>query len=144
MAKYEQPFEDTQEIFSKAIDATGLQNYITITVLSNNKSKKIFDVIKANELVKFRTGDDVFIVLNEKIFEGLTDEQKAIVAEQALAFISFDSENDKLVITKPDFLEHTGILAKYGFDIINVLKESIKTLYQAEEQEEAEDVQTTN
>jgi len=144
MAKYEQPFEDTQEIFGRAIDATGLQNYITITVLSNNKSKKIFDVIKANELVKFRTGDDVFIVLNEKIFEGLTDEQKAIVAEQALAFISFDSENDKLVITKPDFLEHTGILAKYGFDIINVLKESIKTLYQAEEQEEAEDVQTTN
>lgn len=144
MAKYEQPFEDTQEIFNVAIDATGLQNYINITVLSNNKLKKIFDVIKANELLKFRTGDDVFIILNEKIFEGLTDEQKAIVAEQALAFISFDTENDKLVITKPDFLEHTGILSKYGFEIINVLKESIKTLYQAEEQDEAEDVQTTN
>ena len=144
MAKYVQPFEDTQEIFNRAIDATGLQNYITITVLSNNKSKKLFDVIKANELVRFRTGDDVFIVLNEKIFEQLTDQQKAIVAEQALAYVSFDSENDKTVITKPDFLEHTGILAKYGFDIINVLKESVKTLYQAEEQEEEENVQTTN
>ena len=144
MAKYVQPFEDTQEIFNRAIDVTGLQNYITITLLSNNKSKKLFDVIKANELVKFRSGDDVFIILNENIFEKLTDQQKAIVAEQALAYVSFDSENDKLVITKPDFLEHNGVLAKYGFDIINVLKESVKTLYQAEEQEEEENVQTTN
>ena len=69
MAKYVQPFEDTQEIFNRAIDVTGLQNYITITLLSNNKSKKLFDVIKANELVKFRSGDDVFIILNENIFE---------------------------------------------------------------------------
>ena len=48
-----------------------------------------------------------------------------------------------LVVTKPDFLEHTGILAKHGFDVINVLKESIKTLYQVEEEEEAENKQTT-
>jgi len=143
MAKYEQPFEDTQEIFDQVVSRTGLENYITITILSNNKSKKIFDVVKANELLKFRTGDDVIIVLNEKIFEKLTDQQKLIVAEQALAYVSYDTENDKLVVTKPDFLEHTGILEKYGFDIINVLKESIKTLYQVEEQEEAENQQTT-
>lgn len=143
MAKYEQPFEDTQEIFDSVIATTGLENYITITILSNNKAKKLFDVVKANELLKFRTGDDLIIVLNEKIFEKLTDQQKQIVAEQALAYVSYDTENDKLVVTKPDFLEHTGILAKYGFDVINVLKESVKTLYQAEEEEEAENKQTT-
>lgn len=143
MAKYEQPFEDTQEIFDSVIATTGLENYITITILSNNKAKKLFDVVKANELLKFRTGDDLIIVLNEKIFEKLTDQQKQIVAEQALAYVSYDTENDKLIVTKPDFLEHTGILAKYGFDVINVLKESVKTLYQAEEEEEAENKQTT-
>ena len=81
--------------------------------------------------------------VDEKIFEKLTDQQKQIVAEQALAYLSYDTENDKLVVTKPDFLEHTGILAKHGFDVINVLKESIKTLYQVEEEEEAENKQTT-
>lgn len=143
MAKYEIPFPDTQEIFNKAIDASGLQNYINITVLSNNKAKDLFKVNKANELLKFRSGDDVIIVLNEKIFEQLTDEQKEVVAEQAIAYLGYDTENDKLVVTKPDFIEHTGILAKYGFEFVNVLKESITTLFQAEKQAEEEDVQTT-
>lgn len=143
MAKYEHPFTDTQEIFDKAIDATGLQNYMHITVLTNNKAKDLFKVNKANELLKFRSGDDVIIVLNEKIFEQLTDEQKEVVAEQAIAYLSYDTENDKLVMTKPDFIEHTGILAKYGFEFVNVLKESITTLFQVEKQAEEEDVQTT-
>lgn len=143
MAKYELPFTDTQEIFDKAIDATGLQNYMHITVLSNNKAKDLFKVNKASELLKFRSGDDVIIVLNEKIFEQLTDEQKKVVAEQAIAYLGYDTENDKLVVTKPDFIEHTGILLKYGFEFVNVLKESITTLFQAEKQAEEEDVQTT-
>lgn len=144
MAKYETPFEDTQALFNKVIDATGLQNYINITVLSNNKAKKVFDVTKANELLKYRSGDDVIIVLNEKIYDQLTDDQKTIIAEQAITYLSYDTENDKLVITKPDFIEHTGVLQKYGFEVIEVLRESVKSLYEAEKQETEENVQTTN
>jgi hypothetical protein len=138
MAKYEEPFEDTQSLFNEVIDAAGLSQLINITVLTDNKAKKIFDPIKANELLKYRTGDDVIIVLNEKIFEQLPTDQKRIVAEEAIAYISFDSENDKLVITKPDFMAHTGILRKHTFDVIDVVRESVKTLYQAEKQAEEE------
>lgn len=138
MAKYEEPFEDTQSLFNEVIDAAGLSQLINITVLTDNKAKKIFDPIKANELLKYRTGDDVIIVLNEKIFEQLPTDQKRIVAEEAIAYISFDSENDKLVITKPDFMAHTGILRKHTFAVIDVVRESIKTLYQAEKDAEEE------
>ena len=138
MAKYEEPFEDTQSLFNEVIDAAGLSQFVNITVLTNNKAKEIFKINKANELLKYRTGDDVIIVLNEKIFEQLPADQKRIVVEEAIAFISFDSENDKLVITTPYFMAHTGILRKHTFAVIDVVRESIKTFYQAEKQAEEE------
>lgn len=143
MATYETPFEDVEQLFKTVIREAHLENDLVITVISNNAAKKIFEVQKASDLVKFRTEDDVFIIINETIFEQLTEEQQRIIAEQAVTYISYDSDKGKVVITKPDFIEHTGILEKFGFEKINVLKESIKSLYDADKEKEAEDVQTT-
>lgn len=146
MAKFEEIDDTTKEIFDSATDKAGLSQIgnITITVISNDKLKKIFEVKKANELLKFRSNDDVIIILNENIFQKLSLEQQNIVAEQALAYISYDGDKDKIVVTPPDFIEHSGILSKYGYDKINLLKESITTFMQVEEQREEEDKQTTN
>jgi hypothetical protein len=138
MAKFEEPFEDTQALFTEVISDAGLHLNVNITLLTNNKAKDLFKINKANELLKYRTNDDVIIILNEKIFEQLPDEQKRIVVEEAVAYISYDSENDKVVITTPDFMAHSGILRKHTFEIIDVVRESIKTLYQAEKQAEDE------
>lgn len=144
MAKFEEPFEDTQALFTKVIIAAGLGSVLNVKILANNKAKDIFKVTKANDLLNYRTGDDVIIILNEKIFEGLTDEQKEIVVEEAISFISFDFENDKVSISTPDFLAHSGILRKYGFNVIEVVRETVKTLYQAEKDEEGESNNTTD
>ena len=138
MAKYEEPFEDTQDLYNKLIIAADLSNYVKITILTNNRAKEIFKVNKANELLKYRTGDDIIIVINEKIFEELTPEQKKIVAEESLASISFDAENDKIIISKPDVVTFSGVLGKYTFETWNTLRESIKSLYDAEKQAEDE------
>lgn len=138
MAKYEEPFEETIDLYNQLIEQAGLSNFVNITILTNNKAKEIFKVNKANELLKYRTGDDIIIVLNERIFDQLTEEQRVIVAEESLASIHFDSEKDKIIISKPDVVTFSGILAKYSFDTWNVLKESIKTLYDAEKQTEDE------
>lgn len=138
MAKFEEPFEDTQDLYDEVIKAAGLDQYVNITILVNNKSKELFKINKANELLKYRTGDDIIIVLNEKIFEQLTDEQRRIVVEESLASIHYDTENDKLVITKPDVVTFSGVLSKHTFEKWNVLRESIKTLYAAEKQAEDE------
>lgn len=137
MAKYEELFEDHQALFNRAIDNAGLIQYMNIVVLSNNRAKDIFKISKTNDLQKHRSGDDVNIIINEKIFEQLTPEQQVILVDSAMSYISFDSEKDKVVITKPDFKAHRGILRKYSFDVIEILEESIKTLYQAVK--EAED-----
>jgi hypothetical protein len=135
MAKFDEPFEDTQALYDEKIKAVGLDEYINITVVVNNTAKELFKVNKANDLLKYRTGDDVLIVLNEKIFEQLTDAQKHIVVEDSLASIHFDTEKDRLVITKPDVIAYSGVLSKFTFETWNVVRESIKTLYAAEKSE---------
>ena len=144
MAKFEEPFEDTQDLFNEVIKTAGLDQYVNITILANNKAKEIFKINKANDLLKHRTGDDIIIVLNEKIFEGLTDEQRRIVIEESLASIHYDMENDKLLISKPDVVTFSGVLSKHTFEKWDALRESIKTLYAAEKQAEDEAANATS
>jgi len=138
MAKYEETFEETKTLFNQLILNSGLSNNVNITILTNNKAKDIFKVNKANELLKYRTGDDIIIVLNEKIFDQLTPTQRTIVAEESLASIGYDLENDKISISKPDVVTFSGLLNKHSFDVWNVLRESIKSLYAKEQQTDDE------
>lgn len=143
MAKFTELYEDIEKLFRDGINLIETLREVNITILANDRAKDIFKVTKANDLLKFRTGDDVVIVLNQKIFEQLPLPQQLIIVEEALAYISFDSENDKVVITSPDFEAHSGILRKHTFATIEVVRESVKTLYQAEKDAEGENQQTT-
>jgi len=135
MAKYEEPFDDTKEIFEGVILNAELDRYVNIKLLSDNKSKTITKVVKANPLLKFETKNDLYIFVNEQIFEQLEDWQKVIVAEEALAGVYFDTEKDKLEIKKGDVETFSGLLSKYGYDRYEVVRESIKTFYNVEKEE---------
>lgn len=136
--KYEEVFEDTQALYTQAQTRAGLINHLNITVLTNNKAKEIFKVNKANDLLNYRTGDDIIIVINEAVLEQLTPEQKLIVVEESLAAISYDGEKDAIVISKPDVVTFSGVLSKHTFATWNTLRESIKSVYDAEKQAEDE------
>lgn len=138
MAKFEEPFESTQTLYNQAIQNADLARFVNITILTNNKAKEIFKVIKANDILSHIASTDIVIVVNEKILEKLTPEQQVIVVEESLASIHFDTEANKIVITKPDVVTFSGVLSKHTFATWNILRESIKTLYQAEKQAEDE------
>jgi TRAP-type C4-dicarboxylate transport system substrate-binding protein len=138
MAKYLEPFEDTQDLFTKKIKEAGLSNFLTITIIVNNTAKDVYKLLKPNDLFKHRSGDDILIIINEQIFDQLPDDQKSIIADEALAEISYDTENDKVSIVKPTFVAHDGVLDKYGYDVLKVVREAVKTLYQVEKQKEDE------
>jgi hypothetical protein len=111
MAKFEQPFEDTKGIFDSLILNANLDRYVTIEVLVNNRLKEIYKPTKTNDLTKYKTGVDVFLVINEKVFDQLSDVQKVIVADEAISGIHYDSEKEKLTISKTDFTTYSGISA---------------------------------
>jgi hypothetical protein len=137
MAKFEAPFEDVEQLFNEKIQLRNLDQFINIAIVVNNKSKDIFKVVKANDLFKHRTGDDIIIILNQNIFDKLEDLHKHIVVEDALACIHYDTEKDKLIMTKPDVIAYSGVLSKFTFDTWNVVRESIKSLYVTDKGEDA-------
>ena len=138
MAKFEQPFEDTKSIFDGLIVNADLDRNVTIEVLVNNKQKEIYKLIKTNDLTKYKTNVDVFIVINESVYDQLGDVHKVIVADEALAGIHYDFEKDRLTIGKADFSTFTGLLQKYGADQCVELKELIRLIFSQKQETESE------
>lgn len=138
MAKFEQPFEDTKAIFDSLILNANLDRYVTIEVLVNNKQREIYKPIKTNDLTKYKTGIDVFLVINEKVFDQLSEVQKVIIGDEAISGIHYDNEKDRLVISKTDFTTYSGILKKYGAEQCIELKELINLIYAQEKNSEVE------
>jgi hypothetical protein len=87
------------------------------------------------------TNEDAVVIINEKIFEQLEDEQKLMVVEEYVARLYFDSEKGKLSLINPDVNTFSLLLRKYGYDKYERLNESIKALYTQEAEVEAENNQ---
>ena len=138
MARYEEPFEDTTDLYNKYIERAGITQFINITVLTNNKAKDIYKVNKANELLRYRTGDDIIIVINEKVLDKLDEADKEMIIEESISSIHYNLEKDKIEITRPDVVTFSGILSKHGFDKWNRVRETIKLLFESEKQTENE------
>lgn len=138
MAKFEEPFEDVKAVFDRVITNADLDRVVTIRVLCDDTQKTIGKVVRANEIVKHLAAIDIIVVINQRIFEQLTPEQQKMQAEELLAGISWDYDKDKLIISKGDINTFSGLLRNYGYDAYEVLQESIKTLYAAAKEEDAE------
>ncbi|MFW6246596.1 MAG: putative metallopeptidase [bacterium] len=107
-------------------------------MLCNNKQKQLYKIMKLNDMVETITdGINFVIVINEEIFDQLTEEQKNIALVECLAGVSV-SENEAVSLEKPDFSTYRGVLQKYGHEEIIVLHESVKSLFDKKKQEEDE------
>ena len=105
MAEYQEVFPDHQELFTNLIAEIDSLNSVNIKVLGNNELKEVTKIIKANDLLRHESANDVYIILNETIFEPLNEEQKAMVVEETVAQIYFDAEKDKNVLSVSDLLK---------------------------------------
>jgi len=139
MAKYEDVFEDTKRTFDQVIVDYDLDGKVDIKLLADNKLKEIGKLQKTPPYVKYMTGEDLVVFVNETVFEMLDEASQIITAETILAGVHFDAEKDKLVINKPDFTVHTGVLQKYGAEVCINLDAVIKAAFAQEQEKEAEE-----
>ncbi len=138
---YIEVFADVQSVFDDVIIKYGIDKMLTVKVLALDGQKKIFVTSKASTREKHESGVDIYIVINQRIFEGLTEAQKILQVEEALAGVTSDGK-----VTKGDITTHSGILRKYGYDeskkggntSYEVLQETIKSLYTKASEEDNE------
>jgi len=137
MAKFEEVFEDTLELFQRQINESSLPKFLKIKILSNNNLKKGFGLVsKAQDIVKYMTDYDIIIQINEPIFDQLETVQKEYIVKDLLAQIVYDMDKDKVSIVKPDINTFSGVLRQYSIDTYLSIEESIKTLLEQKQIEE--------
>lgn len=142
MFKYQKVSEDVEEKFESVRNQTAIPQWVEIQIMSYDKLKQISKTVKMSDLVEAITeGINFVVVINEKIFDQLDDQQQTMVLEEALAGIRV-SDKDVPSLETPDFNTYTGFLEKYG-NIVITLKESIKTLFEVEKQKEEEEKAAT-
>jgi hypothetical protein len=136
MAKYEKVSEETEKLFNDVIGNTSIPHWINFELVSNNKSKDVYQVRKMNDLVeKLTEGINFVIIINEEIFDQLQENQQRILFDECLAGVSV-SEQDAVSYEKPNFTTYRGVLEKHGHEEIIVLKESVKSLYDKKKEQE--------
>ena len=139
MAKLELPFPDVTELFDKAIVSADLKRFMNVNIIANNSLKdKVCDVKKASPTAKLRSNDDVYIYVNQNVFDALQPLQQQIVIDEALSKISFNTETETITILKPDVITHSTVLTKYTFEVWQQYVETVKSIREAEKQAEDE------
>lgn len=137
--EFYEPHEDTLSIFNGVIANKELDRVVSIAIRSNNKQKEIYSIQKSSDLMKAETNKEIYIVINEVIFEQLEEIHQVLVAEEAITAIVFDAEKDKLSVKKGDVGitsrgAFSGVLQKFSPEMYEVVQESIKTLYNVEKE----------
>ena len=137
MAKYFDLMEDLEGYFTRAFSAAGLERVVNLRVIGCQNQKNVYEPPKkVTGVYNFLTKEDVVITVNEQIFEMLEESHRVMIAEEAIAHISFDFEKDKLSITKPDFTAFSLMVSKYTFDEVKRLKDILKELSSQKEDSE--------
>jgi hypothetical protein len=135
MAKIEKASDDVKLLFEEVREETTIPQWVEFEVLSSNKQKDLYKIVKLNDIVETITeGLNFAVVFNEEILDQLPENMKKMAIAECLAGVCVD-ENDKVSLEKPNFSTYRGILEKYGHDPIIVLHESIKSLYDKRKQE---------
>lgn len=144
MAKFVEASKDVVKIFDEVRDKTSIPQWVEFRVLCNNKQKKdVCKPIKQNDLQQMLSeGVNFAVIINENIFNELLDDMQRIAIDECLAGVTV-SDSDTVGYEKPDFRTYTGVLQKYGDTPTLALHESIKSLYDAQKQKEAEEKAAT-
>jgi len=142
MAKYSRDLDEALEKKVKELaSSAGLREQgITIEPIRLNSKKSYGEVIKANELVTLFTGDSdmVCIAVNEELFDELDGQTQTVLIESLLSQVSYDSEKEKVVITKPEIHVGLGMLHKYNEVVVQKLESAYYALLQIEERKKKE------
>jgi len=141
MSKYTKLGEDNIKLFQERIDKYNLSNFMEFSFFHDEKMKITSDsflgkVYKNTELSVVQGVPEVTIIVNEDIFDGLSDLHQIIAIDKLLAFVSYDTEKEKVIKTSPDFSEHSLIFEKYGTELLS-LRSEISRLFSEKDESDS-------
>jgi hypothetical protein len=140
MGKYREVSEENYAIFKKVLNSTSLPQWIEFEIFAYDKLREIYKIEKLNDIVESLTKINIVVVINEDIFDKLSDSYKTMLFDECLAGISVN-ESDTIQKKKPDISTFSSILSKYGDGNVITLKESIISLFSEKQRLENDEKQ---
>ncbi len=117
MAKFfEITDEDIVDQLKTAFELRDLHLVMKMEIIGVEKQKEPIKVTKASDLVRFLSGIDIVIYVNEDVFMRLEEPSKAILVDESMSRIVYDSEKDNIKIEKGDVHTQSLVLEKHGFE----------------------------
>lgn len=140
MAKFGKVSEETQELIDRIGNETGVIRMMDIKAVNTPKSKKVIEVKRCPPLGEYvaEKRDVVCIIVYEKAFERLSDEQQEILMKDAFNTINYDMEKDKIVIGCPQIVVSCDGRAKWGDKLVDAAEAAVLTIQQVAEEEKEE------
>lgn len=143
MGKYARDLDEGLEQKVKDIAASlGIKDWgISVEAIRLKKSRNsIGEIVKANDLVKLFLADDYLVVvaLYEDAFDLVDDATQNMWIESLLTQVSYDSEKDKVIITKPEIQIPLPLLHKYKDIAAQKMELAYHTIQQIEEKKREE------
>jgi len=143
MAKYSKDLDEdlVKKVSDKAAEMGFTGMGITVQAIKLNKSKSCFgEVLKPNDFVKLFIADDytVVIALYEDAFNLVDEQTQDIWIESLLDQVVYDSEKDKILISKPELSLSLGLYHKYKDIAAQKLELAYHTIQQIEEKKKEE------
>lgn len=140
MANFGKISDETQDLIDTIGSETGLYNFIDIRAFNVPKSKNLITVKRCPPLGEkvAEKQDVVCILVYEKAFERLTDEQQEILMRDAFNSIQFDTEKGTIKIGCPQIVVSCSGRAKWGDKLVDAAEVGVLAIQQILEEEKEE------
>jgi hypothetical protein len=132
---FEEIFKETENLFNDVLNSTAIPKFLKFKVIGCNDQKELYKLGKTNPLIKYLTGIDIFVTINEDVFNQLSDKQKFVILQECLAQVYYDMDTDKLKLIKPDVTTFSRILEVFGIKEYMELKETISAIQNQKEEQ---------
>jgi len=135
MAKYIDVDSDYEEMFQEAFMTKELDMILTLKVIAVDKQKDVIKPTKASDVVRYLNGIDVFMFLNQEVFQKLEEVSQRVLVEEAIAQIKFDVEKEKLTIDKGDIHTPSLFLKKHTLDTYLAVQQNVSQVLEQMKEE---------
>lgn len=140
MAKIFEANDEHKELILNVAKDAMLDSYMTIKVLATDKQKQVIKVKKSSPIEETlgKCTDSIVVIICQPVFDELSDEQRELIAKDALSCVSYDLDKSKIIVTQPEIACTIGGRQQLGNNLLDALETAVLVAQQIEERKKQE------
>jgi hypothetical protein len=109
--------EDTTGKFWDIFNGKSFPIKLDFAFLGVKKQKEMIKITKLKDDLAFLLKNELLVSINEELLEAFDDDESvSILIEQELDKITYNNQNGKIKMVKPDLITFSGLVSKWGVE----------------------------